>query len=352
MPILESSYKEFALKRSLDQTKTQKPVLCDFELTFRCPLRCAHCYSDCYNNPGSVSNELSYPQVRKILDKLREENIIWLCFTGGDPLSHPDFGKIYKYAYTRGFLITIFTCGALMDEKIAGLFARYRPFCVEVTLNAITPRIYKTVTGSSALLREALNGISLLRKNNIPYKLKTMVTRQNVRDLPKLKKYADKRGKKLNLSYILYPSLNGDLSPCELRLSPSEIRSVWASVGQDIKYSWPYPVKSMVLEPGKSVCCKGGRSAVRIDPYGNIMMCLLQRVPSMSLLKNTFGECYDLLRRSRESMVRRHPDCLTCDFSESCYLCYAASRLETGDPAGKIDYFCKLTKLTMPRNEK
>ena len=106
MSVKYKEYKDFSW--SLHSQRGRKPTVCQIELTYSCPLHCQHCYTDCYNKPSLAKNELSTAQVKLILDKCQKAGVVWLCFTGGDPVIREDFVKIYDYAKKLGFITTIF----------------------------------------------------------------------------------------------------------------------------------------------------------------------------------------------------------------------------------------------------
>ena len=48
---------------------------------------------------------------------------LFLLFTGGEVLVRRDFPELYLYALAKGLLVTVFTNGTLVTERIADLFA-------------------------------------------------------------------------------------------------------------------------------------------------------------------------------------------------------------------------------------
>ncbi|GAF88367.1 unnamed protein product, partial [marine sediment metagenome] len=115
----EIQYKTFSLRTHKINWLLKRPNVCQFELTFGCNLHCKHCYTDCYNKPAYLKKELKTREVKFILDKVYKAGVIWLCFTGGDPLTRKDFLDIYSDAKDKGFIITLFTNGYSMTEEIA-----------------------------------------------------------------------------------------------------------------------------------------------------------------------------------------------------------------------------------------
>src|SRR5260370_41771079 len=80
VPMIE--YKEFNLDVHTRAADTHTVVNAQIELTYGCNLHCVHCYTDCYNRPDLIKQELSYEEVTRILDQLAEGGCLSACFTG------------------------------------------------------------------------------------------------------------------------------------------------------------------------------------------------------------------------------------------------------------------------------
>jgi MoaA/NifB/PqqE/SkfB family radical SAM enzyme len=130
-------YLDFSMR--LHGKGVRRPMVGQFELTHRCNLRCRHCYIV----RDTTKAELTYEEICRIIDEFHKEGCLWLCLTGGEPLLREDFLDIYSYAYKKGFIITIFTNAALLNEKMAKYLSRFPPFCIEVTLNGVTRKTYE-----------------------------------------------------------------------------------------------------------------------------------------------------------------------------------------------------------------
>ena len=59
------------------------PLSGQWEITCRCNLRCQMCYTDPFNTPDRVRQELATAEVVRILEELREAGCIELTLTGG-----------------------------------------------------------------------------------------------------------------------------------------------------------------------------------------------------------------------------------------------------------------------------
>ena len=96
------------------------PLEVSIEVTRRCPLECKHCYNNLPMGDLAARNrELSKEEHFQLLDQLVEVGAFWLLYSGGEIFARKDFLEIYTYAKQKGFLITLFTNGILINERIA-----------------------------------------------------------------------------------------------------------------------------------------------------------------------------------------------------------------------------------------
>src|SRR6266481_1959080 len=150
------------------------------ELTRRCPLTCLHCYNNLpMGDVGAKNHELTLEEHKKLLDELAEMGVVWLLYTGGEIFARKDFFDIYIYAKQKGFLITLFTNGILIDEEVADKLALWRPLGIEITLYGHTEETYEKLTGVPGSFARCRNGVKLLMERNLPLVLKTVPTKIN-----------------------------------------------------------------------------------------------------------------------------------------------------------------------------
>jgi sulfatase maturation enzyme AslB (radical SAM superfamily) len=212
-------YKDFSW--DLHKKAGHKPIVAQIELTYRCPLHCRHCYTDCYNNQKLKKDELKTADVKAVLDKCKVAGVTWLCLTGGDPMMRKDFITIYNYAKKLGFIINVFSPLTAMTDEIFKVFKKSPPFNIETTLNAATDKTYKKVTKTD-LFKTHIKNIKRLIASGIEVRLKTQVTKDNIEQIDKIKALVEKLGKPFRPSTMLFARLNNNTDPCELRLEPKE----------------------------------------------------------------------------------------------------------------------------------
>ena len=336
-------YQTFSLGAHRRNWQLLQPNACQFELTFRCDLRCTYCYTACYNQPGHFTKELSASQVCYILDKVYQAGVIWLTLTGGDPLTRKDFLEIYAYAKKKGFLISIFTNGCSMNKETVLYLKKNLPFAIEVTLNAVTEDTYEKISGKSHSFKKAMEAIALMRTHSLPLKIKTQVTRENVYQLPQIKKFVRAIGLKFHPDAILFPRLNKDKVPCTLRLEPEQIMRLNG--------------KPFTKEGGCSVplrnrdnrrlffpCTITGGDGFWINPYGEMFLCNLMRKPCFNLLRHDLlPAMQQLLSAVRNRTMSKNASCSNyCRWRGTCLNCPGKAYLEKGDEEARLEYYCSL----------
>src|ERR1700684_4708420 len=157
------SYGAFSAELHQRHSGQRAPLQVSIEVTRRCPLECQHCY----NNHSMVdqdarSREMTTEEHFRMLDELVEMGCFWLLYTGGEIFARKDFLEIYTYAKKKGFLITLFTNGTLINERIADHLAQYRPFAIEITLYGATRATYEAMTQIPGSYDRCMRGIRLL----------------------------------------------------------------------------------------------------------------------------------------------------------------------------------------------
>lgn len=257
------------------------------EVTFRCNLKCAHCYVA--YDPSR--KELPYQEICNIVDQIIQEGCLWLLITGGEPLLRRDFLDIYTYCKEKGLIISLFTNGTLITPHIADYLQEVPPFSVEITLYGITKDTYESVTNIPGSFERCIKGIHLLLERKIPLKLKTMVMTLNKHELLDIQKYAKELDVEFRFDPILNPRLDGSKAPCQLRISPEEV----VNLGLADKKRLKIMKESLERIGGASsseylYTCGAGRTSFNISPYGELTVCVMSRHPSYNIRQGSFQE--------------------------------------------------------------
>ena len=354
MLVAETGVGTFERRLTAAARKDRRPLSCLFELTPTCNLRCHFCYValDPYKGPY-----LSTQQVCRILDKLHDAGILWLTLTGGEIFSRRDFADIYRYARSKGFLITLFTNATMMNEKLAALFRELPPFTVEVSIYGHTAEIYEATTQIPGSFARFERGIKLLQDAGVALKLKTSVSTFTQDHVSDLFKYAEARGLPYNVDLTLDHTHDGGDGPTLYRLTTRKIKEI----GNEIDALFGVPAAEPQA-PGTAPrgplpeCnitsdsqteelyrCGAGRVALFVNALGEASHCVIDRDPSFPILEMEWDDLWQQMGAWVTQPLPADAPCSGCGLRGGCQSCPARSRIATGSPYLKDPYYCDVT---------
>lgn len=260
------------------------PVACQWELTCRCNLRCVMCYTDCFNRPDKIQDELPTNEIIRIMDELAEAGCLELCLTGGEPLARQDFFEIYAHAKQKGFLVTIFTNGTLITDVIADRLAALPPHRIEISFHGLTEQTFETITQGKGSYQRCIRAINLLRERNLPLVLKSTAMTVNRGEILAIKQFVSGLGSvEYRLGEELRATLDGSDAPQQLTIPEAE----WLPIKQQDPDLWAETCRTQEKTPAP---CTSGMRRFHIDAYGRLQLCSGNRRMSYDLRTGSFKE--------------------------------------------------------------
>ena len=346
----EVSFLEFRERAGLDRHRI--PLEGTIETTYRCNLNCVHCY---VNKPAGSreerERELGLERLKQLVDEMVAEGTLFVLFTGGEVLVRRDFPELYLYARAKGLLVTIFTNGTLVTERIADLFAEHRPETIEISLYGMTRETYDRVTRVPGSFDKCMEGIARLVARGIPLTLKTMALAWNHHEIEAMEAYAKSLGLVFRFDSSLNPRVDcGANRNSELQLDPE--RALALDLGnpermqdfRDFCERFARPDREYGTEQVYS--CGAGQSSFTVDPYGRLQMCQLSRKSFHDLKRGRFAEgWHELFPMLRARTWQKNEICRKCSLMSLCGSCPGAAEMETGDIEGVVPGFCELAHL-------
>ena len=267
MAIETRSYTEFS--SIVHQTTHSKrvPLVATVEVTRRCPLECLHCYNNLpMSDEGARHGEMTLDEHKHLVDQLVEAGCMWVLYTGGEIFARRDFLDIYHYARQRGLVITLFTNGTLITEKIADYLAEWRPFSIEITLYGRTRETYEALTGIPGSFDKCMRGIDLLLERKLPLKLKTVGLSTNKHEIFEMRDFAEGLGVDFKFDSMMNPRIDCSQSPLAVRLTPGKSSSsTWptASASTDGRSSLTISSGRPSLPAGKTCSTTAAAESTR-----------------------------------------------------------------------------------------
>src|SRR6266849_5101183 len=280
------------LSRSIHQhySGQRAPLEVSIEVTRRCPLECLHCYNNLpMGDLQARRRELSKEEHFKLLDELAELGCLWLLYTGGEIFARNDFLEIYTYAKRKGFLITLFTNGTIINEQIADYLVEWPPFAIEITLYGRTRETYEALTAIPGSYDRCLRGIKLLRERGLPLKLKTMATSINKHEVFAMWQFAEEElGVEFKMDGQINPRIDCSQSPLAVRLTPEEVVALDMHAEKGVSEYRRLAKHDLENPPNLAkndtvYFCGGGMNSFAINAYGGMGICVISQQETFSI---------------------------------------------------------------------
>jgi radical SAM protein with 4Fe4S-binding SPASM domain len=347
------SYGAFSADLHQRQAGERVPLQVSIEVTRRCPLECLHCYN---NLPmGDVEarrRELTKEEHFKMLDELVEMGCFWILYTGGEILARKDFLEIYTYAKKKGFLITLFTNGTIINEQIADYLVEWPPFAIEITLYGRTRETYEALTAVPGSYDKCLRGIRLLKERSLPLKLKTVATSINKHEVMAMRRFAEEElGVEFKMDGQINPRIDCSQSPLAVRLTPEEVVALDMSMPKASSEYQRLVKHDLETPPSLSKVdtmyfCGGGMNSFAINAYGEIGICVISQQETFGIrgpgVKAVWEESLLQLRSRKRTRITK---CVECRIQSLCGMCPANGELENGDRESPVEFLCHVAHL-------
>lgn len=314
-----------------------------FEITPKCNFNCVHCYLQ----GNHSSDELSYAEIIEIIDILYEKEVLFLTLTGGDIFTRKDFLDIYLYAKKKGFIIELYTNGALINEQIVSVFEKYPPLLVDISLYGSCEETYKKVTGVSGAFDKIIHNIKALLNAGIRVSMKAPVLSLYYSELPQIKAIADAFEIPFRTGFEIFLSIDNDDSVQQysvpltdsLKYEFAEFAKHPRTFGED------YDVELVDLQKERPLFrCKLGRASCAIDFDGKMCPCMSFRHVGRRLTRDNFEEIWTSFSEYPKMKASPEYKCLNCKAYDFCDICPAMMEFVYGDLEHIDEHFCKSAK--------
>lgn len=154
--------------------KTVKIRSVNFHITMDCNYRCRFCF---YRNMSGEFRDLK--GVKHKLEILRSMGIEKINFAGGEPLLYIHIDDLLKMAKDMGFIVSIVTNGALLNEDRIKEMSRYVDW-IGISIDSANEEIEKRVgRGYGDHVAHVRRVCELVQKYGMRLKINTTVTKLN-----------------------------------------------------------------------------------------------------------------------------------------------------------------------------
>jgi len=196
----------------------RRPIVV-WNITRRCNLKCVHCYSD--SDARDYPGELTWEQCRAVIDDLAVFGVPGLLFSGGEPLIHPRFFDLARYAREREIRLTISTNGTLITADIAAQLREIGFAYVGISLDGIG-ETHDQFRGKSGAFAKAVQAFKNCKAVDQKAGLRLTLTRHTVTDIDRILDFIEAQQiQRVCFYHLVYSGRGVNLS----LLEPEEIRT-------------------------------------------------------------------------------------------------------------------------------
>jgi AdoMet-dependent heme synthase len=133
------------------------PSLISWNITLRCPLRCAHCYVNAGEH--EAENVLSTEEAYGVIDQICELGKPVVILSGGEPLMREDIFALARYGTKKGLKMAMGTSGVLIDRETALRMRDSGIRRVAISIDSADPAVHDTFRGVPGAWERAVQGI-------------------------------------------------------------------------------------------------------------------------------------------------------------------------------------------------
>ncbi|EHQ35688.1 radical SAM/SPASM domain-containing protein [Methanoplanus limicola] len=154
------------------------PRLISWNITLRCPLKCAHCYVDAGNmDPDDI---LSTNEAKAVIDGIKETGDPVLILSGGEPLLREDIFDIVEYGNECGLTMAIGTSGFLLDKKIAVKLKNCGLKAAAISIDSVNPEVHDEFRGVRGAWDKAVAAVGHCHDAGIRVKINMTVMQPEI----------------------------------------------------------------------------------------------------------------------------------------------------------------------------
>ncbi len=154
-PLNSKAYARFIDEHLL--ARTEGPSHAQIGLTNACPQKCAYCYNR--ERKGKVMDTTT---IKRIIQDLKSMGVIWLGFTGGEPLLNRDIIEIIELAASN-CAVKLFTTGCTLTKGLARDLRQAGLFSVSVSLDYWEETVHDQARGYKGAFQTAVKAIEIFK---------------------------------------------------------------------------------------------------------------------------------------------------------------------------------------------
>ncbi len=316
------------------------PLVMSWNLTFRCNLKCSHCYMNASEKQSL--EELSTDAGKMLIHQIAEVSRPLLILSGGEPLLRNDIFELIQYGTERGLRMALGSNGMFLDDEVAKRLKKAGTKTVSISLDSSVPERHDEFRGVKGSWEHAVEAIKALGRTGILLQVNTTVTKQNYDEIDDIMALAEGLGVENFHLFFLVPTGRGvkieDITP---EMYEEMIKNCFAKAAKhklNVKPSdapqFMRIAKSMGLDMRRWVRgCMAGLYYCRIYPTGDVTPCPYLPIKLGNIRECSFKDIWfnsEILQNLRD-FSKLKGKCGICEYRDICGGCRARAYGLTSD---------------------
>jgi radical SAM protein with 4Fe4S-binding SPASM domain len=306
-----------------------------WETTMACNMHCRHCGSGCV---GPLPGELSTDEALRLCDELAELGLKFITLSGGEPLLRKDWPVISRRLTDLGVYVNMISNGWLVNAHVIETARRSGVQNMAVSLDGLE-NTHDSIRKKNAF-KKAVSALELMRRMDYPSAVITTVMKQNLSQLPELRKILEDRGV-ASWQFQIGRPMGNLLAFQESIIDPTQVEAiidfafdlletggVRPFIADCLGYYTKKTVRLRESIFGQGIAwsgCRAGKSTVGILHDGSIVGCTSLRDPSFiegNIRETPLREIwtkdgsFEWNRKMTKEMLTCF--CKRCRYGESC----------------------------------
>lgn len=176
-------------------TLHDRPVYAHYGITHRCDITCRMCGIWKY---GNEDEELTLPEVARMADAIRSLGVVQLAIGGGEPFTRRDLGEVIRIFKSRELTVRVVTNAMNVDADRIQEVADAGLDGVSISLDSLSRKRFGWICMDDNAWDKVVTNMvrfrAALSHSSAPLVMNTVVSRENLTELPSLVQFADDMG--------------------------------------------------------------------------------------------------------------------------------------------------------------
>jgi len=154
--------------------KSEGPTHAQIGLTNDCPQDCIYCY-----NKHRKGETMDTHTIIKLIADLKRMGVLWIGFTGGEPLLNKDIIKITESA-GDDIALKLFTTGCTLTKQMAKDLKKAGLMYISVSLDSVQEKQHDEVRNYPGAFQTALKAIEIFKETGFHVSVSAVLSRDMI----------------------------------------------------------------------------------------------------------------------------------------------------------------------------